>query len=44
LVVNNRITGADRGIDFLGTGKYRDNLTADVTTPFFGGTDAGNNN
>ena len=44
LVVNNRITTADRGIEFLGTGKYRDNLTSGVTTPFTGGTDAGNNN
>jgi hypothetical protein len=26
------------------TGKYRDNLTFGVTTPFSGGTDAGNNN
>ena len=45
LVVNNRITGADSGIEyFASTGKYRDNLTSDVTTPFTGGTDAGNNN
>ena len=26
------------------TGKYRDNITFDVTTPFTGGTDIGNNN
>ena len=46
LAVNNRITKADRGIayDAGTTGKYRDNLTFDVTTPFTGGTDAGNNN
>jgi hypothetical protein len=45
LAVNNRITGADKGIDFTGsTGKFRDNLTFGVTTPFTGGTDAGNNN
>jgi hypothetical protein len=47
LAVNNRITGADRGIDYAtgaSIGKYRDNLTFDVTTPFSGGTDAGNNN
>ena len=45
LAVNNRITGADSGIEFSsGTGKYRDNLTFGVTTPFTGGTDAGNNN
>src|SRR5258708_1914612 len=45
LAVNNRITVADRGIDygFGATGKYRDNLTSEVTTPFTGGTDAGNN-
>jgi len=28
----------------LATGKYRDNLTFGVTTPFISGTDAGNNN
>ena len=46
LAVNNRITEADKGIEYFGpsTGKYRDNLTFDVTTPFTGGTDAGNNN
>jgi hypothetical protein len=48
LAVNNRITGADRGIEFAinNTGKYRDNLTFDVPTAtrFVGGTDAGNNN
>ncbi|HMH49309.1 MAG TPA: right-handed parallel beta-helix repeat-containing protein [Candidatus Acidoferrum sp.] len=51
LVVNNRITEADIGIGFFvssvisSTGKYRDNLTFDVTTPYAGGgTDAGNNN
>jgi len=45
LVVNNRITVADRGIDFGGSdGKYRDNLTFDVTTPYTGGTNVGNNN
>ena len=46
LAVNNRITGVARGIEFPGNGegKYRDNLTFDVTTPFTGGTDAGNNN
>jgi hypothetical protein len=47
--VNNRITGADVGISFsggAGAGKYRDNLTSGVTTPFVkgGATDAGNNN
>ena len=46
LAVNNRITEADKGIEYIGasTGKYRDNLTFTVTTPFTGGTDAGNNN
>ena len=44
LVVNNRITGADRGIEIQGTGKYRDTLTFDVTTPFTGGTAVGTNN
>jgi len=46
LAVNNRITVADRGIDYNSgaTGKYRDNLTFGVSTPFTGGTDAGDNN
>jgi hypothetical protein len=48
LVVNNRIANATRGIEYDAgtgsTGKYRDNLTFTVTTPFTGGTDAGNNN
>jgi hypothetical protein len=46
MAVNNRITVADSGIEYNGIspGKYRDNLTFGVTTPFSGGTDAGNNN
>lgn len=51
LAVNNRINEADVGLGFFvnslttSTGKYRDNLTFDVTTPYAGsGTDAGNNN
>ena len=45
LAVNNRITEADRGIHyFTSTGKYRDNVTFDVTTPYTGGTNIGNNN
>jgi hypothetical protein len=44
LAVNNRISVADHGIRFSGTGKYRDNLTFAVFAPFTGGTDAGNNN
>jgi hypothetical protein len=44
--VNNRITTADRGIDYNSgaTGKYRDNLTFGVTSPFTGtGTAVGTN-
>ena len=45
LAVNNRITQADDGIAYVtSTGKFRDNLTSSVATPFSGGTDAGNNN
>ena len=48
LVVNNRISVADRWIEYDvntgSTGKYRDNITFDVTTPFTGGTNIGNNN
>lgn len=47
LVVNSRIVSVERGIEFGGfvfsDGKYRDNLTYDVATPYSGGTDAGNN-
>ena len=44
LVKGNSITQTDRGIYFLiSTGKYRNNLTSGVTTPFTGGTDAGGN-
>ena len=44
--VNNRITTADRGIDYNSgaTGKYRDNLTFGVAVPFTGtGTSVGTN-
>ena len=44
MAVNNRITGADTGLAISGTGKYRDNITLGVTTPFIGGTNIGNNN
>ncbi len=46
LVAGNRITVADYGIAYLfgSTGKYMDNLTSSVTTPFFGGTAVGTNN
>jgi hypothetical protein len=41
---NNRISQADNGVMFSNaTGKFRDNLTSSVTTPYTGGTDAGNN-
>ena len=46
LAVNNRITGADKGLFFdvpVSIGKYRDNLTFDVATPFTGGTSVGTN-
>lgn len=45
LVAGNRITMADSGIVFqTSSGKYMDNLTYDVTTPFTGGTAVGTNN
>src|SRR5262245_34032159 len=45
LAVNNRITQAGLGIEYAGsTGKFRDNITFDVTTPYTGGTNIGNNN
>ena len=47
LIVNNRITDMEVGVDFggSGTGSYRDNLTSGATTPYTGagGTNAGNN-
>jgi Right handed beta helix region len=45
-VVNNRITEANFGIysGGLNWGKYRDNITVNVATPYTGGTDIGNNN
>lgn len=44
-IVNNRISGVSKGIHYQSsTGKFRDNLTSAVTTPFIGGTNAGNNN
>jgi hypothetical protein len=44
--VNNRVSGADVGILISpnSTGKYRDNLTLGVATPYVGGTSVGNNN
>ena len=45
LVVGNRITSTDEGINFISsTGKYMDNLTGNVATPFTGGTAVGTNN
>jgi len=44
MIVGNRLTQADVGIQITSTGKYRDNLTSSVATPFTGGTDAGRNN
>jgi len=45
LAINNRITDADKGIEYSdSTGKYRDNVTTSVITPYTGGTDIGNNN
>ncbi|HLQ23027.1 MAG TPA: right-handed parallel beta-helix repeat-containing protein [Gemmatimonadales bacterium] len=46
LVTGNRIIGTGTGLSFSGSssGRYRDNVTAGVATPYFGGTDAGHNN
>jgi hypothetical protein len=46
LVVSNRFTNMPTGILYtsIGNGKYRDNLTAGVTTLAIGGIDAGGNN
>jgi hypothetical protein len=45
LVINNRITNADEGINFFNsTGKFRDNITSSVDVPYIEGTDIGNNN
>jgi hypothetical protein len=41
--VNNRITSTTYGLMIAGQWKYRDNLTEGVTTPYTGGTNAGNN-
>ena len=49
LMVGNLITSADEGIRYSSldegcTGKYMNNLTSGVTTPFIGGTAVGTNN
>lgn len=43
-VSGNRLGNMAAGIQFNDTGKYSNNLTSGVTTPFVGGTDAGGNN
>jgi hypothetical protein len=45
LVVGNTVAGMSEGVEYTGgaSGKYRDNLTSGVATPYLGGTDAGNN-
>lgn len=44
LVVGNDVSLMGSGVVYGGgSGKYRDNLTSGVTTPFTGGIDAGNN-
>jgi hypothetical protein len=45
LVLQNRLAVLQNGIDYQNpsTGRFRDNLTSGVSTPFTGGTDAGNN-
>ena len=44
-LVDNRISNVSYGLEFVNgaTGQYRDNLTNNVTTPYTGGTNAGNN-
>ena len=42
---NNNLANADNGLLFsVSTGKYFNNFTFDVTTPFTGGTPIGGNN
>lgn len=44
LVIENQMMSMDTGLQYnSSTGKYRDNLTFNVTTPFINGTDAGGN-
>ena len=45
LLRGNSITNSDYGTYYNGsTGKYKDNLTSNVSAPFLGGIDAGGNN
>lgn len=43
LIMNSRITTVGTGILISGTGKYRDNVVDNSTTPYSGGTSLGNN-
>ncbi|MCO5053416.1 MAG: hypothetical protein M9920_14095 [Verrucomicrobiae bacterium] len=43
LLLNNRISVADVGIQMNSVSRYRDNVTAAVTTAYTGGTNLGNN-
>jgi hypothetical protein len=43
LIVNNRVSNFGQGILFIFSGAYRDNITINVTLPYLGGTNAGNN-
>jgi hypothetical protein len=44
LALKNRLTRFGAGIAYVSsTGRYGNNLTSGVTTPFTGGTDAGRN-
>ena len=45
LVLDNRMSLFDQGLSFEsgGSGKYRDNVTVSVATPYTGGTNLGNN-
>jgi hypothetical protein len=44
MVVGNRVTGVDHGMELSATTKYRDNIVTDSPTPYSGGIDIGNNN
>jgi Periplasmic copper-binding protein (NosD) len=45
MIVDNRISHTSLGVDMhAASDKYRDNLTTAVSTPYSGGTNAGNNN
>jgi hypothetical protein len=44
ILLNNRVSNAMFGIQMGGADKYRDNVTVNVTTPYMGGVNLGNNN